>query len=142
MKPKDFLEFHYEGVTICMNAVKQVMILFEPVGSTYMYGVYVVDRGSSGPLLEDDISRTWSRGPGLAGSTGTFNFYGSALQTARGICGWAWEPHPDSHLIVKHEQLEEDARQADIEEEVEELIYYNDPSLTASERNPSLTKRR
>ena len=134
MKPNDYIEFHYEGVTICMNSVKQVAIMNVPIGGTYMYSLAMIDRGQEPEmLLEDGMSRTWTAGPSKVLGHGAFNFYGEALKQARAVCGWAWEAHP------LQEEVEPDLHAL---YDDEEDPHVNHPSLTASERNPSLTKRR
>ncbi len=91
MRPKDYLEFHYEAVTICMNETKQVLITREEVEDKYYYIVNVSSRGEAGSLEEDSMTRSWAVPPSRLESTLSTRFYGESLRLARGICGWVKE---------------------------------------------------
>lgn len=86
-RPPGYLEITLPSATICVGLGSTAIILFEDVGGTRMYTLHI---GLSTPPRDD------TRGPYHSSAAHVYEFYGRALQEARGACGWDWEAHPQA----------------------------------------------
>ena len=86
-QPENYQEFHYEAAIICMNDEHQAIVTQPHIGATHMYHVAIVKRDTVSTREEvDGIEYTAPRKQTI--SAGSFHSFGTALRTARAICGW------------------------------------------------------
>ena len=86
-KPDNIIEIHCEAVSIFMNEDVMAVLTHEPVGGTDMYVVQRCIR-SNGDVRDPATA------PAELEPRGAYVYYGKALQVARKLVGYDWEPHP------------------------------------------------
>lgn len=84
------ITLHLEGCDVFTLDGKQAIILFEPVGATYLYSVHGYNRIEADAVVDEAnvyMVRQSTSGPGRVESVGVFEFYGAAIKAATKFVG-------------------------------------------------------